>query len=947
MVHLYTNSGSEPNQVHRAASTVEHETNRIVKATDVAMSITGAGSDFSVYEGQKANKEQVMAVAGTMNVQTQLNYMTIMSNTLSEEDYAVLMEEGYAPQDMTPEEAVTVLDEIKVKLAQSGVVIEGYNDDVSKEVLIEVTGSEGAANELNRAFREADVPMTQENLKGAKEAFRQAAELTEISDGMCDYVLRNAIEPTLEHLYRVRFCAAEVSISQGGFYSEGIRGYLSRQAEGVSLDSLRPRLEEVIQEAGLSVDDTTLSQAKWLVESGIFLNADNVRKLHDMKGIAFPISAAGLSNAVVNALTRGKEATQCYLNDTELMMTKSLQVAVSARVTEETRVMLTAESSYRMMRQGVIADVNAMSEMVDALKQIENERLQALFGIEPNAEREAALQEAARKATLWSATNDRLVTLALAPAAVVGRCVQAHAEISLSYVCETGEMLAAKYKAAGEQYELLGTQVRADLGDNIRKAFAGTDSMLESLELPLNEENRRAVRILGYNSMEVTVENIEAVKEEDSLLQRVINKMTPATTLRLIREGINPLEYTPEALEAEVDRFYEEPLKESETYSRFLFRIEQKGEITAAERDAYIGIYRLLHQIQSGDHAALGSVMNQGAERTFKNLLTAVRTGKKTGLDITIDESVGMRLKEAGYEFDISEQILKGFEETVVADKEAERELYKEELSALRQSLILADEETMENMLSYQMKPSARGTQAMATMMSQAKAASGKKGSWDLLHEEIEKYRSCDEERAVEMEKELFSMAESLNGKEEFADKINRMEEMAGEILQNLSLIEETDRLDVRAMGLLYKQISVMGNMAREEAYEVPVSMNGTFVGIRVKLVHKAEGSGSVTASFHTEEYGTVVAGLQLSGDVLNGYVASDNEQGRAKLETEKKFEKALEEHGRQIGDLRYLYSESLDASFFYKRHDNSVTENVATKDLYEIAKLFVTSLAD
>jgi len=123
--------------------------------------------------------------------------------------------------------------------------------------------------------------------------------------------------------------------------------------------------------------------------------------------------------------------------------------------------------------------------------------------------------------------------------------------------------------------------------------------------------------------------------------------------------------------------------------------------------------------------------------------------------------------------------------------------------------------------------------------------------------------------------------------------------------------------------------------------------MNGTFVGIRVKLVHKAEGSGSVTASFHTEEYGTVVAGLQLSGDVLNGYVASDNEQGRAKLETEKKFEKALEEHGRQIGDLRYLYSESLDASFFYKRHDNSVTENVATKDLYEIAKLFVTSLAD
>ena len=80
---------------------------------------------------------------------------------------------------------------------------------------------------------------------------------------------------------------------------------------------------------------------------------------------------------------------------------------------------------------------------------------------------------------------------------------------------------------------------------------------------------------------------------------------------------------------------------------------------------------------------------------------------------------------------------------------------------------------------------------------------------------------------------------------------------------------------------------------------------------------------------------------------MVNGYIASDSREGIAKLETEKKFEKALEEHGRQIGDLRYLYSESLDASFFYKRHDNAVTSEASTKELYELAKLFVTSLAD
>lgn len=947
MVHLYTNSGSEPNQVHRAMMPVEHETNRIVKATDVAMSITGAGSDFSVYEGQQKSKEQIMALAGNVDVQNCMNYMTVMSNTMSDEDYARLMEEGYNPQDMTVEEAVTVLDEIKVKLAQSGVVIEGYNDDVSREVLVEVTGSESAANALHASFTEADIPMTKENLKGAAEAFRQAGELTEITDGMCDYVLRNAMEPTLEHLYRVRFCASEVAIAQGGFYSEGIGGYLSRQAEGASIDSLRPRLEEVITEAGLSVDDTTLSQAKWLVESGIYLNSDNMRKLHDMKGIAFPIGARDLSNAVVNALARGREATQCYLNDTELMMTKSLRIAVSARVTEETRVMMTAESSYRMMRQGVITDVAAMSEMVETLKQIESDRLQALFGIEPGAEREAALQEAGRKATLWNATNDRLVTLALAPAAVVGKCVQVHAEVSLSYVCETGEQLAMKYKAAGEQYELLGTQVRKDLGDNIKKAFAGVDSLLEEMSLPQTEANRRAVRILGYNSMEITSQNIDAVKAQDSLLQRVINKMTPATTLRLIREGINPLECTPEELETTIDTYYDEPVKEGETYSRFLHHLEQRDGITPAERDSYIGIYRLLHQIQRGEGAALGSLMNQGAEVTFKNLLTAVRTGKRTGMDYAIDDSVGMRIKEAGYDMDISAQILQAFEEVAVGTEESRKSYYESQLKQMREMTAMVDEGTMETLLSFGKRASASELEALATMMSQTKASSGKSNPWNTLHDEIERYKSYDGAKAEEMEKELFSAAESLNGKEEFADTINSMEEIAGEILKNLYLAEETELLDVRAMNLMYKQISVMGSMARDEAYEVPVFMNGSFVGIRVKIIHGAEESGSVSASFSTEEYGTVVAGLQIMNHTVSGYIAGDDENGIRKLENEKKFEKALGENERQIGDLRYLYSESLDASFFYKRHDNDVTSEASTKELYELAKLFVTSLAD
>lgn len=947
MIHLYTNSEQGSKQVHSVTPSVEKSCNHIVKATDVAMTITGAGSDFSVYEGQKTVEEVIGAMGNPSDVQTNRNYMTIMSNTMSDEDFKTLVKEGYSPGDMIPETAVTVLDEIKVRMAESGVVIAGYNDDISREVLVEITGSESGAIAIENAFAKADLPINRETAKGIEAALNQAAGVEEITDGMCDYVLRNGIDPTLEHLYRVRFCGTQGGVGSGGYYSEEISGYYSLQAGEVSMEHMQKRLEEVIREAGLPVEETTLKEAGWLVENGIFLNATNISKLHGLKAIKLPMTMEGLGNAMANAVARGNKPTECYLNETEGILEKSLKIVVSARVTEETRLMLTAATSYRMMREGIVVDTGELSQTVEALKQVEAERLRALFGPFTENNREASLAEASRKAALWSATNDRLVTLALAPAAVAGRCVGVHSEISLSYVCETAEELTAKYREAGMRYEVLSTEVRMDLGDSIQKAFAGSDELLKELSLECNEANRRTLRILGYNRMEVTIENFEEVSAKDSMLQRLIRKMTPATTLRLIREGINPLECSVETLEAAVDEYYREPEKESETYSRFLFNLERKGEITAGERDAYIGIYRLLHQIEKSDGAALGSLIHSGAQLTFKNLLTAVRTGKRTGLDYTIDDSVGARLKEAGYSFDISTQILKGFEEVAIGN-EGDREAYNRELQTeMQNALSLADEETLETLLSFGEKPTADAVEAMSNLMAQSRPRSGKKSVWEVLQSRSEILSSYDAEMAESLRKELETMPEALNGKEEFADKLSTMKELAEEVLEKMYLAEETERLDLRAMHLSYKQISIMGSMAKEESYEVPVSVNGSFVGVRVKIVHKKEEAGSVSASFYTENYGCVVAGFTLQDGVVNGYIASDSREGIAKLETEKKFEKALTEQNRQIGDLRYLFSESLDASFFYKRHDALVADETSTAQLYALAKAFVTSVAE
>ena len=70
--------------------------------------------------------------AANTDVAVQQDYMTLMSNSMSEEDYAKLQEEGFDFGSMDPEEAVTIVDKIKAELARSGQHIAGYTDDLTK-----------------------------------------------------------------------------------------------------------------------------------------------------------------------------------------------------------------------------------------------------------------------------------------------------------------------------------------------------------------------------------------------------------------------------------------------------------------------------------------------------------------------------------------------------------------------------------------------------------------------------------------------------------------------------------------------------------------------------------------------------------------------------------------------------------------------------------------------
>ena len=201
--------------------------------------------------------------------------------------------------------------------------------------------------------------------------------------------------------------------------------------------------------------------------------------------------------------------------------------------------------------------------------------------------------------------------------------------------------MKARYEAAGQSYETLMTAPRKDMGDLISKAFRNVDDILNDMGLETDEANRKAVRILGYNSMEINEGSVHQIREATDKVMNAINAMTPARTLELIRQGINPMEMSIDELTQVLRGF--ETKEADEKYSRFLYKLDKSKEISESEREAFIGIYRLMNRLEKTDAAAIGALLNSEREITFKSLLSSMRSRKAS-----FDESILAEYSEKG-----------------------------------------------------------------------------------------------------------------------------------------------------------------------------------------------------------------------------------------------------------------------------------------------------------
>lgn len=675
---------------------------------------------------------------------------------------------------------------------------------------------------------------------------------------------------------------------------------------------------------------------------------------------------------------------------------RGLTLLTARRQLEEARLAMTMQANYALLKKGIQIDTEPLARLVEELKQAENEYYEHLLKVQ-------GIDASEENVKLFKETTETVGDLKSVPAYVLG---MPEAGESVEVVHRAGKALRDAFERANERYETLMTAPRADLGDSIQKAFRNVDDILADLGLDTSDANRRAVRILGYNQLAITPESVAEIKAADEEVQRAFRNLTPATVTEMIRRGINPLDMNFESLNDMAEQIAGETGgQDDKGFGEFLWKLERSEGISPEERSSYIGTYRLIHQVEQSDGAAVGALVHQGVEITMRNLMTAVRSEHRSGkMDYAVDESFG-GAKSSGYQgTSITDQIEASYQNNCVKDimdtltperlrtvMEQGPEWENMTPEQLKQALTEADTNDAALDLAYakeqlaELSQSAKVTQdiynvlqkydipnTMSNIMAMEAMVKNRNGMFRQIFGEGpgEADKTDTEEpqetnagaadglsRAKEAVLEQFGKA--IAAPEEIAEAQEQLARVAENVMKGMISGDEVTSLDVREMRLLSAQLSIGSLLAKDEQYAVPVQTESGVVNVSLKIVRGTDQKGVVDVMMETELRGRIAATFQAKEQGIKGFVATDNEETRDLLaERQTLLRDAIGEE--EAVELRYAYISDLDLNHFSMgtfgvdaAEESAAPEKgteeyqVQTARLYHMAESFIQQLRD
>ncbi|MCR5303492.1 MAG: DUF6240 domain-containing protein, partial [Lachnospiraceae bacterium] len=555
-----------------------------------------------------------------------------------------------------------VLGAIKAAVLKGGTCVAGFNSDLSAEEVEEIAGSQAAAQAIIRAAEKYDVPVTEENVKDAAKAVDMAQSLRPLTAGETAAMVLDGTGPTIEGIYM-----AENSGNAARPVDEDIEGA-----------GLEDDIEKAVKSAGgenfrNATYEETLSYAKEMVSYGVPLTDSSIIDYVKIRTTKLPSDLSTAADAAVSAISDGLPGVKGDLTDTRNAAMKADDLLHNEAVLARVRAKMSTEANLILAKSGFSIDTSDMEALADALEKAESARLTSLWGSDG--------EEAVEKDRIFNETLEAMDNIRSAPAFLAGVGVTGEDGslrmadfMTVSEVRTQAVTMTETFARMDMTYEAVGTQVRTDLGDSMTKAFSNVDDILADLGIENSTANVRAVRILGWNSQEITAESVYRVRAADDSLNALVNKLTPAAALDLVRQGVDTVNTGVNDLIYMLDARGGSEYEAYDTLGEFVYKMEIMGGISENEKQSLIGIFRLLNQIKKHDDRSVGGILNSGRDMTLGNLFTESKSLKAEN---TIDVSVGEEYRGSDHETQnsIMEQIenhTKAVAEEITAKAEPE-----------------------------------------------------------------------------------------------------------------------------------------------------------------------------------------------------------------------------------------------------------------------------------
>lgn len=983
----YTVSGANFNKdVATQGTSINYKENKTAKSEGVSGAFSGVVisggvtvANDNTYEGllKEADdvKSQIMASASSAKISLKALMMK-----LSGADAVKLDEDGFNLTDATPDDMVNIIEKIKIELAMHSDDYVNYGTAVSKDKIESVTGSAATAASVESRMQGADIAVNDESVAEVKGTLEKSKELKPLSENTKNYMVANRIEPSIAGIYQAQ-AATSSSISADGVT-------IGKCADAISdadFEALRPGIEKIIASSGLEVNDNTLADARAFINAQIPVTKENLEYKAQLDAIDIEKIQADpdeMLNKILDNMKLGGKAENTLVtgspiddirtaldtinraeySDVANVVSKGEKFTIASLKLEMDARSFRIEYSAASVSTGNSEVRNQASDVQQAADKAYDTLVTARVLMSANASIYLVKNNISILTTPIDELNSMLMEYEQADE------MYEEAQIAYTDVLEARKTLneivrnparvfASMFDKMNETYEAVGTQIRGDLGDSLKKAVQeSADDIIRELGLEGTDEDKEAIKVLAANNMDMTKENVEIVKSVNAMINNLIKNMKPETVLNMIKDGVNPMNASIEEVNEYLTEANDKASKDNEEkFSKFLYKLDRTNGITKEQRKQFIGIYQMMNIFTRDAGVAAGALIKQGAEVTMNNLMTAYNSRKHYDMDAVIDENTGMAevsgianyysalfmangglvtpntLKNVDNSSGIGEQSVEMFIEQLEDnyDAAAEEQYYEEYLKE-QQAAVQAGADILRQIRNADTEINSGNIQAVKAFLESGQFPDirGVKTTRDYARDSIEK---------IGHKEKLSLMYEEM--KDETEEELQEVLSKAGDLDTQIDVNYE-GFLDLR---LKDRTIGYIKNLALRHDYRIPyITDSGSTGMLKLTLVQDDDNKGRISVNMLSSVLGKVSVEAKADRESLGMYIVSDtavSDEGSQLLED---MEENLKE-GFGFTNVTVNITKSSDVPYVTYE---AAADSVATDKLYEIAAQIVKLLA-